>query len=80
MAKRRTLTGAGAASIAVMATLAGAPAASAQECVGCEPQQPGATAFLKLAEQGFPGQTAGVFFKDNWAPPGRFEKICPECD
>ena len=80
MAKRRTLTGAGAASIAVMATLAGAPGASGQECIGCAPQQPAAPALLQLAEQEFPGRTAGVFFKDNWTPPGRFEKLCPECD
>ena len=72
MARRKALTGAGAASLAVMATLAGAPAAGAQEvCVIC-PEPPGGgggSAFLKLVELGTPGATEGVFFKFSPLPP-----------
>ena len=77
MAGRKGLSGAGAASLAVMATLAGAPAAGAQEvCITCPEPGPGGgkgTAFLKIAELGFPGATIGVFDKAD-TPPA-FHKI-----
>ena len=65
MARRKAITGAGAASLAVMATLAGAPAAGAQDvCVICpEPNPGGSSAFLKITELGTPGATQGVFLK-----------------
>ena len=68
MARRKALSGAGAASLAVMATLAGAPAAGAQEvCVICPELPPGGgggeTAFDKATALGFPGATEGVFLK-----------------
>ena len=76
MAKRKALTGAGAASIAVMATLAGAPSAGAQDvCVICPEPQPGSSAFSKLAEMKFPGATEGVFFKQAGGPPPAFYKL-----
>lgn len=76
MAGRKGLTGAGAASLAVMATLATAPAAGAQEvCITCpEPNPGGGSAFLKIAELGFPGATIGVFNKHAPVPPA-FYKI-----
>ena len=73
MARRKAISGAGAASLAVMATLAGAPAASAQEvCVICPEPNPGGgqgSAFVKIAQLGFPGATEGVFSKTSPAPP-----------
>ena len=75
MARRKGLTGAGAASLAVMATLAGPAAAGAQEaCVSCPEPNPGGGAFLKIAELGFPGATLGVFDKTEGVPPA-FHKI-----
>ena len=74
MARRKALTGAGAASLAVMATLAGAaPAAGAghEVCVDC-PEPPGGgggSAFIKLLELGTPGATEGVFSKNSPLPP-----------
>ena len=70
MAKRRALTGAGAASIAVIAILAGAPGANAQPG-----NVPGATATANLAERGFPGATGRVFAADGPAG-GNFMKCC----
>ena len=76
MSKRKTLTGAGAASIAVMATLAGAPSVSAQEeCISCDPQEPGQAAFFKIANLDFPGATLGVFHKDNVEQAPAFYKL-----
>ena len=70
MVRQRALTGAGAASIAVIAILAGAPAANA------EPGNvPGTTAAAKLAERGFPGATDRVFAPDGPAG-GNFLKCC----
>ena len=64
MARRKAVTGAGAASLAVMATLAGAPAAGAQDsCVICPEPNPGSNAFQKITTLGTPGATQGVFFK-----------------
>ena len=76
MAGRKGVTGAGAASLAVMATLAMTPAAGAQEvCVTCpEPNPGGNNAFLKIAELGFPGATIGAFHKIDARPPA-FYKI-----
>lgn len=64
MDKRRKLTGAGVASIAVMATLAGVPAASASStCVECNPGGHAVPpAFLKLAEK-LQAETTGIFLK-----------------
>ena len=77
MARRKALTGAGAASLAVMATLAGAPAASAQDvCVICPEPNPGGgseTAFLKIAQLGMPGATFGVFSKSAPVPPAFYK-------
>ena len=80
MGKRRAaLKGAGAASIAALATLAGAPSASSQEvCVICPQPQPGggsATAFQKMLDHKFPGATEGVFLKIEGAPPPAFYKL-----
>jgi len=60
-----------------MATLAGAPSASAEvECIqSCEPQQPGQAAFFKITSLGFPGATRGVFFKDNVEQAPAFYKL-----
>ena len=73
MARRKAITGAGAASLAVMATLAGAPAAGAQEvCVICPEPNPGGgsgNAFIKIGELGTPGATQGVFFKIEGVQP-----------
>jgi hypothetical protein len=76
MAGRKGLTGAGAASLAVMATLAGAPAAGAQAvCLKCpEPNPDGGSAFLKITQLGTPGATFGVFYKEAPVPPA-FYKI-----
>ena len=77
MARRKGLTGAGAASLAVMATLAGAPAAGAQEvCVICPEPDPGGgsgTAFAKVADLGFPGATVGVFHKVEGVRPAFYK-------
>lgn len=78
MARRKALSGAGAASLAVMATLAGAPAAGAQEvCVICPELPPGGgggeTAFDKATALGFPGATVGVFFKFAPVPPAFYK-------
>ena len=77
MARRKAVSGAGAASLAVMATLAGAPAAGAQDvCVICPDPGPGGgseTAFNKLAALGMPGATEGVFHKG--ALPPAFLKL-----
>lgn len=70
MARRRALTGAGAASIAVIAVLAAAPGANADPG-----NVPGSTAAANLAEQGFPGATASVFAADGPAG-GNFLKCC----
>ena len=82
MGKRKGIGGASAASIAVLATLAGAPAAEAQIVIICDPtcpeiEQPGnrgEAAFLKIASLGFPGTTLGVFHKEGTLPPA-FSKI-----
>lgn len=78
MARRSTLNVAAASSLAVMATLAAAPAAGAQSsCLKCVPD-PGngsGTAFIKIADQGFPGATEGVFHKDVISPAPAFIKI-----
>ena len=68
MGARKKLAGAGALSAAAIATLAGAPAASADnhfECVICDPTGPPGltTAFSKLALMKFPGATESVFIK-----------------
>jgi hypothetical protein len=73
MGKRKGITGASAASIAVAATLAGAPAAEAQvEVIGPGPivigPGPGGgwevqPAFHKLAALGFPGSSGYAFSK-----------------
>ena len=75
MARRKALTGAGAASLAVIATLAGAaPAAGAghEVCVDCPELPPGgggSAAFDKMTALGFPGATEGVFLKFAPIPP-----------
>ncbi len=68
MGARKKLAGAGALSAAAIATLAGAPVASADdhfECVICDPTGPPglSTAFSKLALMKFPGATESVFSK-----------------
>ena len=74
MAGRKGLTGAGAASLAVMATLAGAPAAAAQEvCVICPEPNPGGNAFVKVAGLGFPGATIGAFNKQDVVQPAFYK-------
>ena len=74
MANRKALSGAGAASLAVMATLAGAPAAGAQEvCITCPEPTPGSSAFLKITQLGTPGATEGVFYKFTPAPPAFYK-------
>jgi hypothetical protein len=63
--RRRKLTGAGAASIAVMATLAGVPAANAAStCVECGGSVQGGPppAFLKIVDK-FQKEATGVFLK-----------------
>ena len=70
MATRRALTGAGAASIAVIAVLAGAPGANADPGT-----VPGTTAAAALAAQGYPGATVYVFAADGPAG-GNFLKCC----
>ena len=70
MARQRALTGAGAASIAVIAILAGAPSVNAQPG-----NVPGSTAAATLAERGFPGATVHVFAEDGPAG-GNFLKCC----
>ena len=79
MGKRKAaLKGVGAASIAAMATLAGAPSASSSShevCTICPEPQPGSTAFQKASALGFPGATFGVFFKIEGAPPPAFYKL-----
>lgn len=70
MARQRALTGAGAASIAVIAILAGAPSVHAQPG-----NVPGSTAAANLAERGFPGATERVFAADGPAG-GNFLKCC----
>jgi hypothetical protein len=63
MDKRRKLTGAGAASIAVIATLGGVPAASASSvCAQCVPQGGSPPAFLKIADK-FQKEATGIFLK-----------------
>ncbi len=63
--KSRRLIGPAAISVLAAASLAGAPTAAADDvCLECEPQfnVPGLnTAFVKLAENEFPGATGGVF-------------------
>ncbi|HLM35672.1 MAG TPA: hypothetical protein VK278_07840 [Gaiellaceae bacterium] len=65
MAKSRLLLGPAAVSVLAAASLAGAPAAAADDvCLECEPQfnVPGLnTAFVKLEFNEFPGATGGVF-------------------
>lgn len=73
--RRKALSGVGAASLAVMATLAGAPAAGAQEvCITC-PTDPGggSTAFHKITELGMPGATEGVFLKQASVAPAFYK-------
>jgi len=63
--KSRRLIGPAAVSVLAAASLAGAPAAAADDgCLQCEPQfdVPGLnTAFIKLVNNEFPGTTGGVF-------------------
>ena len=65
MAKSRLVLGPAAVSVLAAASLAGAPAAAADDvCLECEPRfdAPGLnTAFFKLTLNEFPGATGGVF-------------------
>jgi hypothetical protein len=74
VARQRALTGAGAASIAVIAILAGAPGANAQPT-----SAPASKAAANLAERGFPGATDRVFAADG-PVGGNFIKLPPCCD
>lgn len=62
---RKRMVGAGALPLVVAASLAGVPAAGANDvCLECEPLQPGLnTAFSKLASMTFPGNTEDAFSK-----------------
>ena len=82
MGKRKGIGGVSAASIAVMATIAGAPPAAADIVIICDPTCPeiekpgnhGEAAFDKIAFLKYPGATEGVFWKQDGMPPA-FIKI-----
>lgn len=73
--KRNRLAAPTAVSVVALASLLGAPAASAQEvCVDCpEPATGTDLAFMKHAQLGFPGSTEDLMLK--WEGANAFLKI-----